>query len=225
MAATPARRPSPLLSPLLTWVGTGPRREAGCRGRWPGLLQTGGRRAAGRAGLPGRLRTGRAGLRHSPGWAGRASVGSVPSLNTLCTTQTVLPAVQCWASHSASLCLSFLTVTRVRHRAWHIGSTQHTVGAVVTVIVTPTGMTSNLSLLWVTENPPPHPADASSTSPVVTTRHIPTHCPVSPGQNRGSWTTPRITLRRPPALELHLVHNTRLVNPAVVPGNHQDPIY
>ena len=54
--------PSPL-----TWAGRGPRRGAGCRGQWPGPRQTGGRRAAERAVLPGCLHTGRAGLRHSPG--------------------------------------------------------------------------------------------------------------------------------------------------------------
>lgn len=83
-------------------------------------------------------------------------MGSAPSLPQQCVYDSDYPlAVQCWTNHSASLCLSFLPVIRVQHRAWHTGSTQCTVDTVATVIITPARMNPNLSLLSVTETPPP----------------------------------------------------------------------
>lgn len=74
----PLLPPAHALPPLLTWAGRGPRRGAGCRGRWLGPPQTGGRRAAGTAGLPGRPRTGPAGQRRNPGVGGGRCQRAVP---------------------------------------------------------------------------------------------------------------------------------------------------
>ena len=129
--------PSPL-----TWAGRGPRRGAGCRGQWPGPRQTGGRRAAERAVLPGCLHTGRAGLRHSPG------TGEMGGVSGQCP----------WPGPSTWLCLTEKTPQPLSATVSSpvTGSAQRTVGAVVTVVYHTCRHDRSHDFLSITENPPPH---------------------------------------------------------------------
>jgi hypothetical protein len=93
----------PALSPLLTWVGRGPRRGAGCTEWWLGPPQTGEKRASGTVGPLGHLHTGLGVLSHSPEAEGEEAQGM-----HMYTSYTG-PTIHLPGCHPDSLCASVVS--------------------------------------------------------------------------------------------------------------------
>lgn len=106
---------NPALSPLLTWVGRGPRHGAGCIEWWPEPPQTGEKRASGTVGPPGHLHTGLGVLSRSPEAEGEEAQG----VHT-CTSD-IGPTTHLPGYHPDSLCPSIVSCQRaVLNMASHV---------------------------------------------------------------------------------------------------------
>lgn len=208
---------NPALSPLLTWVGRGPRHGAGCIEWWPEPPQTGEKRASGTVSPPGHLHTGLGVLSHSPEAEGEEAQGVHTCTSDIGPTthlpgyhsDSLCPSVQllsksCSEHGKSCMCsacafaelqpynpLLFYLSPPLPHAKWPSISTQHLENCSLSII---SGQASTLPLPPATTLPYTcsihvllNGEDASSICFCTCYSHIPTHCQMPPGTD--CWVT------------------------------------